>query len=335
MPAGTGVWVVKTLLARAASRASSKLSFCVAHVQADLFQREEGGVAFVHVEDGGLETHRLQGAHAADAEHDLLADARIDIAAVERIGDIAILRQHVFRDVGVEQVERDAADVELPDLNEDVAGGQFDGDLEIVALGVLHGVERQRVEIVHRIAFLLPSVGIQKLAEVALLIEQPEPISGIILVAGRLQMVAGENAEAARIDRQALGEAVFRGEIGDQLAVGRRGSSCGRAHRRFRRRCDRAPGSADRWRPSAGWPGKRGPASARDCIRTPARCIGIEAAKQGADDGLPTPHDVVGQLGQTGQRVGQTGADQKFAEWLNVKRHTRVELTFKIADWPL
>ena len=55
MPAGTGVWVVKTLLARAASRASSKFSFVVAHVEADLFQREERRVAFVHVEDGGLE----------------------------------------------------------------------------------------------------------------------------------------------------------------------------------------------------------------------------------------------------------------------------------------
>ena len=37
-------------------------------------------------------------------------------------------------------------------------------------------------------------------------------------------MIAGEDAEAAGIDRQALGEAVFRGEIGDQFAVGRRGT---------------------------------------------------------------------------------------------------------------
>ena len=135
MPAGTGVWVVKTLLARAASRASSKLRLFVAHVEADLFQREEGGVAFVHVEDGGLEAHRLQGAHAADAEHDFLADAGIDVAAVEGIGDVAILRQHVIGNVGVEQVQSDAADAELPHLNEHVAGGQFHGDLEIVAFG--------------------------------------------------------------------------------------------------------------------------------------------------------------------------------------------------------
>ena len=109
----------------------------------------------------GFEPHCLQRAHAADAQHDLLADACIDVAAVEGIGDVAILRQHVLGDVGVEQVERDAADVELPDLNEDVSGGQFHGDLEIVAFGVFHGFERQGVEVVHRIAFLLPSVGVQ------------------------------------------------------------------------------------------------------------------------------------------------------------------------------
>ena len=47
--------------------------------------------------------------HAADAQHDLLPDARIDVAAVERVGDVAVLRQHILRDVGVEQVELDPA----------------------------------------------------------------------------------------------------------------------------------------------------------------------------------------------------------------------------------
>ena len=114
--------------------------------------------------------------------------------------------------------------LELPDLNEDVAGGQLDGHLEVVAVGVFHGFQRQGVEVVHRIAFLLPSVGIQKLAEVALLVEQAEADQRVILVAGGLQMIAGEDAEAARIDRQALGEAVLGGEVGDELAVGRRGT---------------------------------------------------------------------------------------------------------------
>ena len=137
MPAGTGVWVVKTLLARAASRASSKLSFCIAHVEPDLLEREEGRVAFVHVEDGGLETHRLQGAHAADAQHDFLADARVDVAAVEGIGDVAILRQTFSGMLVSSRYSVMRPTSELPDLNEHVAGGQLDRDLEIVAFARL------------------------------------------------------------------------------------------------------------------------------------------------------------------------------------------------------
>ncbi len=93
MPAGTGVCVVKTLLARAASSAFVEAEPGVAHEDAHLLERQKGRVAFVHVEDGGLEAQRLERAHAADAQHDLLPDARIVIAAVERIGDVAILRQ--------------------------------------------------------------------------------------------------------------------------------------------------------------------------------------------------------------------------------------------------
>ena len=84
---------------------------------ADAFEREERRVALVHVVDGGVQAHRLQGAHAADAQHDFLPDARVDVAAVELVGDVAVLRQEVFRNVGVEQVERDAADLDLPDLD--------------------------------------------------------------------------------------------------------------------------------------------------------------------------------------------------------------------------
>ena len=151
-----------------------EIELLVAHIEPDLFQGEEGGVAFIHMEHGGLESHGLQSARAADTEDDFLADPGVHVAAVEGIGDVAILGQYVVGDIGVQQVQGDAADAELPDLNEHVAGGQFDGDFEIVAVGVFHGFQRQGVKVVHGIAFLLPSVGIQKLPEIALLVEQAQ-----------------------------------------------------------------------------------------------------------------------------------------------------------------
>ena len=83
--------MVKTLFCRLAASASSNVRPLLLHQHADPLDRQERRVAFVHVEDGGLEVQRLQRAQAADAEHDLLADARVDVAAVQRIGDVAVL----------------------------------------------------------------------------------------------------------------------------------------------------------------------------------------------------------------------------------------------------
>ena len=134
----------------------------------------------------GLQAHGLQRPHAADAQHDFLADARIVVAAVERIGDVAILRQDVFGDVGVEQVQRDPAHVQFPNLDANVAGGQLHGDLQVLARCVLHRRNRQGIEVVDRVALLLPAVGVELLPEIALLVEQAEADQRIILVAARI-----------------------------------------------------------------------------------------------------------------------------------------------------
>jgi hypothetical protein len=54
MPAGTGVWVVKTVAGTHASSASSKVSPVVADELADPLDPEEAGVALVGVVDVGL-----------------------------------------------------------------------------------------------------------------------------------------------------------------------------------------------------------------------------------------------------------------------------------------
>ena len=56
----------------------------------------------------------------ADAEHDLLADAELLVAAVEGPGDGPVARR-VLLEVRVEQKQRHAADLHLPELREDDA----------------------------------------------------------------------------------------------------------------------------------------------------------------------------------------------------------------------
>jgi hypothetical protein len=106
VPAATGVCVVKTVVRRT-SRARSRRSH-PARTDRDALQDDERGVSFVEVIDGRRTTHRLEHPHAADAEDDLLLDARLAIAAVEACRQLAIPRR-VLLEIRVEQVQRDAA----------------------------------------------------------------------------------------------------------------------------------------------------------------------------------------------------------------------------------
>ncbi len=135
---------------------------------------EKGRVPLVHVEDGGLVAKGFERAHAADAEHDFLPDARVVVAAVELARDGAVFLALVERGVGVEQQQLDAADLHHPDANGDRAGRQVDVDDLLFSVGAVSRPDRQSVEIVFQIAFLLPAVGVEQLAEVAELVEKTD-----------------------------------------------------------------------------------------------------------------------------------------------------------------
>ncbi len=78
-------------------------------------EAEEAGVALVRVEDLHVEPERFEHAHAAHPEEDLLLQPVLDVAAVQAVGDLAHVGLVVV-DVGVEEVERGAADVGPPHL---------------------------------------------------------------------------------------------------------------------------------------------------------------------------------------------------------------------------
>ena len=115
-PAGTGVWVVKTVVRRTSASASSN-DMPALDQFADPLQDDEGGVPFVQVPDRRLRRRAPQRADAADAEDDLLLHARLAIAAVEARRQLAIPRR-VLLEIGVEQVQLHAAEPDAPDLDE-------------------------------------------------------------------------------------------------------------------------------------------------------------------------------------------------------------------------
>ena len=84
-------------------------------------------MALVGVEHLGVDAERVERADAADAEEDLLPQPVLGLAAVEPVGDVAEVGR-VLLDVGVEQVQRHAPDLRLPDPGDQRGAGQVDLD---------------------------------------------------------------------------------------------------------------------------------------------------------------------------------------------------------------
>src|SRR3546814_10761685 len=114
---------------------------------ADALQPEEPGVALVGVEHLSVDPERIEGPHTADAEEDLLAQAVLGVASVEAVGYAAHLRR-VLVDVGVEQVQRDAPDLGLPDASHERRARQVDLDADAIAGRDGHGVRVDRKSVV-------------------------------------------------------------------------------------------------------------------------------------------------------------------------------------------
>ena len=89
-----------------------------------------------------------------------------------------------------------------------------------------HRADGQGAEVVHAVLLVLPALLVELLGEVALVVEQADRHQGQVQPAGRLEMVAGQHAQAARVDGQAGGQAVLHAEVGDaQVATGPDGAA--------------------------------------------------------------------------------------------------------------
>ena len=104
-------------------------------------EAEEGGMTLVEVADIGFQPHCDEGAEATDGEEEFLADPVFMSPAVEPGGDFEEFRR-VFGDIGVQQNQGDAADLEIPDAGMQFAFGEHDADLHQFTIGFprpLHG----------------------------------------------------------------------------------------------------------------------------------------------------------------------------------------------------
>src|SRR5205814_1583735 len=98
-------------------------------------------------------------------------DAHVVIAAVEPGRDLAIVGV-VGPDVGVKQIEGDAADLDAPDTGPYLAARHGRADEERRAVRLRFRNQGQIVEVIFRIALLLPAVDVEVLAKVAFAVHE-------------------------------------------------------------------------------------------------------------------------------------------------------------------
>src|SRR5262249_25035955 len=97
------------------------------HQLTDALQTTKRTMALVHVANRRRLAQGAERADPADAEDDLLADAHVVVAAVEPASDLPVVGA-ILGNVGIEQVERDAADLDAPDASLHLAAGERHAD---------------------------------------------------------------------------------------------------------------------------------------------------------------------------------------------------------------
>ena len=264
---------------------------------ADPFDAEEAGVALVGVEHlrrgpAGQPRVDAQRADTADAEQQLLEQPVFAGAAVQAVRDVT---EHavVLLHVGVEQQQGHSADLGDPDPRNQLAAAGY-GDRDPGRRAVLFAQQRdgKPIRVEDRVGLLLPALTGERLAEVAVPVEQADPDDRHAQVGGRLEVIAGQDAQAAGVLRQHGGDAELGREVGDRSGPLRLGQAPGTSARRSGRRRGR----------------RRQPRAARQTpCRPPARsaaaCAPHRAGAPGRGRSRPT---VRGR--RPGRRPGSRGA---------------------------
>jgi hypothetical protein len=122
----------------------------------------------------------------------------------------------VRRDVRIQQVKRDAADLDEPRLGAHAAAAHQDFDQHRLARFVRHLLNRQHGRMGFAVVLFLPAVAPQALAKIAVAINQADGDERQAEVARRFQMIAREHAQPAGIERQGVVDSVLGAEVGDR-----------------------------------------------------------------------------------------------------------------------
>ena len=214
-PAATGVCVVNTVAAATCFECRGEWQPFGLLLVAPLDDLERC-VALVQMPHGRLDIQCVQRTYAADSEHDLLHDPRRLVAAVKPVRDRA-MRVAIFREVAVEKVQRRVAGLTSPDPQSNAVVSDRHRHSDFAPIGVGCDLQRQIFQLRRLVQLDLPAARVDVLLEEPLVVQQSDADERYRKIGRRLAMVAGQNAEATAVERQALMKAELEAEIRDEI----------------------------------------------------------------------------------------------------------------------
>ncbi|KAF5029252.1 hypothetical protein DSECCO2_650510 [anaerobic digester metagenome] len=128
----------------------------------------------------------------------------------------ALVLGKVLVDMGVEEVERDAPHLHLPDRDVDRGVDQGNPDNKVPAIVIEHPEDRRGIAVQDLRDVLLPAVRLHMLVEVSLGVHEPDGDHRHTEVARCLDVVACEDAKPPRIERERVVQPELAGEVSDR-----------------------------------------------------------------------------------------------------------------------
>ena len=269
-------------------------------------QRGERRMPFVEMQVSRVDSHRLQRSHPSDAEQQVLREANVGVRDIQARGGPAAERG-VLRAIGIQQVERNSADVDTPDLGMDAFVRNRHRYGQRLTAVACHERRWEALRVAVDPVLVLTPGDVDVLAEEALAVEQADGDERERVVRRLLEEIAGECTESAGIDRQRCVDAVLSAQEGGR-PIGAIVPRCGRTRELGAERFDRPLDAIGKLSVAGGYLERRRRRLLNEAHRVAghaAPAFGIEAPEQLSAAGLPRPVVVVGQAGETGERLGQ------------------------------
>ena len=176
-------------------------------------EREQCRVPFVQVVDHArVVAHRLEQARAPHAQHDLLAETVVLVAAVERVRQRAV----PLLVLGQVRIEEEHGHLVVAHPLHGIPEGRHvhSASLDRHGGAAVHRLQHILRAPLHRCFCLVP-LAVQVLLEVALPVQQRDGDERDAEVGGRAQRITSEHAEPPAVGGDRLLQADLHGEIGD------------------------------------------------------------------------------------------------------------------------